>query len=43
LSVNPEVRVLDPDPADVPVDQLMIVPLEPQVSATVEPLTFAGG
>jgi hypothetical protein len=43
LAVDPEVRVLDPDPADVPVNQLMIVPLEPQVSTAVEPLTFAGG
>jgi hypothetical protein len=42
LAVGPDVRVLDPAPATVPRDSLMIVPLEPQTIATVVPLEFAG-
>jgi hypothetical protein len=43
LAASPEVRVLDPAPAAVPVGDLMIVPLEPQVTAQVPALGFAGG
>jgi hypothetical protein len=42
LAAQPDVRVLDPAPASVSRDSLMIVPLEPQTIGTVPPLEFAG-
>jgi hypothetical protein len=42
LSTTTDVRVLDPAPQSVSSASLMIVPLEPQVTATVGPLAFAG-
>lgn len=42
LGALPDVRVLDPAPPTVPREDLMIVPLEPQVLTTVTPLDFAG-
>jgi hypothetical protein len=36
------VRVVDPAPATAPLQSLMIVPLEPQVTTTVPALDFAG-
>jgi hypothetical protein len=42
LATQPDVRVLDPSPAGVRTDDLMIVPLEPQVAGTVPVLEFAG-
>jgi hypothetical protein len=42
LATQPDVRVLDPAPASVARDSLMIVPLEPQTIGTVPPLEFAG-
>lgn len=42
LSHQAAVRVLDPAPVGATLNSLMIVPLEPQVTATVMPLAFAG-
>jgi hypothetical protein len=41
LATRPDVRVLDPAPSTVATADLMIVPLEPQVVATVPQITFA--
>jgi hypothetical protein len=42
LASHPDVRVMDPAPPGTPLRELMVVPLEPQVSGTVPPLQFAG-
>jgi hypothetical protein len=42
LATESDVRVLDPAPAAQSATDLMIVPLEPQVTSTVAPLAFAG-
>lgn len=41
LATRPDVRVLDPVPLGVSLTDLMIVPLEPQVTGTVPALSFA--
>jgi hypothetical protein len=41
LAAQPDVRVLDPAPSTVAAADLMIVPLEPQVTGVVPPLEFA--
>lgn len=42
LSHNAAVRILDPAPVGATLNSLMIVPLEPEVTETVKPLSFAG-
>jgi hypothetical protein len=42
LSRQAGVRILDPAPVGATLNSLMIVPLMPQVTETVKPLTFAG-
>jgi hypothetical protein len=43
LSRSPDVRAVDPAPPAAPVDQLMVVPLEPQVTGVVPQPEFAVG
>ena len=42
LSHQAVVRIVDPAPVGATLNTLMVVPLEPQVTETVKPLTFAG-
>ncbi len=42
LAASSDVRVLDPAPPATPLSQLMVVPLEPQVTGTVPQVQFAG-
>jgi hypothetical protein len=42
LSRRSDVRVVDPAPPAATLDQLMVVPLEPQVTGIVPQLQFSG-